>query len=335
MSKVRVGIIGAGRLGTFHADKAAAHPDVILAAAYDPLETSRTRLAARHNLVPCENIESFFNAVDAGVIAAPSSLHFELGKAAISRGLHVLMEKPLVTKAADAQTLIDLAERKKVVFQAGHVEQYNPAWLAAVEMLYDVRRGIPCLIEAKRKSGYTFRCVDIGAVLDIMIHDLELVLSLIPSEVVSVDGFGFGMMGGFEDMAQAWLVFENGSRVALSASRVAAEPVRQMLVSTQRHSVLIDFQQRTAKKFMPDTQVLSGAFAPERVDQAAIPKMVTTVMKDHFATEETSGLPIDALSLEMDNFVSAILKGTPSRAPAKRAARAVKLAQLIMDHMTR
>ncbi|MDD3588145.1 MAG: Gfo/Idh/MocA family oxidoreductase, partial [Thermoguttaceae bacterium] len=308
---------------------------VELTAVYDPLETSRVRLAARYNLVPCENIEKFFDAVDAVVIAAPSSLHFELGKAALARGRHVLMEKPLVTKASDAQSLIDLAHREKVVFQAGHVEQYNPAWLAATEMLDDVRRGEPCLIEATRKSGYTFRCVDIGAVLDIMIHDLELVLSLIPSEVVSVDGFGFGMMGGLEDTAQAWLVFENGSRVALSASRVAMEPVRQMLISTRRHSVRIDFQQRAARKFSPDSQILSGAFAPEKVEQAAISTMVTSFMKDHFALEETSGVPIDALSLEMDNFVSAILKGTPSRVPAKRAAQAVKLAQCILDQIAK
>lgn len=332
---VRLGIVGAGRLGAFHANKAAEHSEVELVAVYDPCETNRKHLADQHKIVPHENMKSFLDTVEAVVVAAPSTLHFELGYAALDKGCHVLMEKPLVTRAVDAQTLIELAQSKSLVFQAGHVEQYNPAWLAAIDMLDDVRQGAPCLIDAKRKSGYTFRCVDIGAVLDIMIHDLELVLSLIPSEVVSVDAFGFGMMGGYEDTAQAWLAFENGSRATLSASRVASAPERQMIVSTNRQTVHVDFQLRTTKRITPDDQVVAGTFSPNLVDQSAIPNLVSTFMKDHFTTEETSGLPVDALSLEMDNFVSAILRGTPSRVPAKRAALAVTVAQRILDKMVK
>jgi len=220
---LKLGIIGAGRLGSFHADKAVAHPGVELVGIADPSDTARNSLAKKHGVQTFTAFDEMLPMVDAVVIASPTFLHFGLGNACLQEGKHVLMEKPMCASLAEGRQLVDLAKQRGLILQVGHVEEFNPAWAAAKKLIRsDLMAGEPILIDAVRTSGYTFRSTDIGAVFDMMIHDIDLVLSLAASQVFSVDAIGFHIIGGpHEDIAHARLRFDNGCAANLFSSRVA------------------------------------------------------------------------------------------------------------------
>lgn len=329
-SKIRLGIVGAGRLGGFHADKAVAHPDIALSTVYDAVPEQARKLAEKHGITACGSLEEMYEAVDAVVIAGPTVLHRELGYQFLKRGIHVLMEKPMTPNVREAKELLAAENESGCVFQVGHVEQFNPAWTAAESVLAPIRNGRKAFIEARRTSGYTFRSVDVGAVLDLMIHDLDLVLSTIRSELVSVEAIGFRYLGGYEDTASAILRFENGSLATLYASRVEKTAVRNMRIRTEDVAAEIDFGSRTFRTIRPDAAILAGEFSPERVSQVAIPEIVKTFMDDHFESSERTEDAIDALALEMEDFARAIIEKTPPQVPGSRAIRAVELAEQIM-----
>ncbi|MDO5554406.1 MAG: Gfo/Idh/MocA family oxidoreductase [Planctomycetia bacterium] len=330
MNKVKIGIIGAGRLGGFHAAKATGHNEVVLAGVYDPVEENRVRVAEKNGTVPCDSLEQLLANSDACICAALSTAHFELGQAVLAAGRHLLMEKPLATTAADARRLTQLAREKNLIFQAGHVEQYNPAWLAAAPFLDLVRGGQQAFIEASRTSGYTFRCTDIGVVLDLMIHDLELVLSLTGTKPVEIMAGACTQLGGHEDTALASLLFPNGTIAQLHASRVEQIPSRMMRVRLPQGTMQIDFQTRTTCQTLASNSVLGREFSPEKISPAVGATLAPVFMKEQYTTTTTDNAPTDALELELKNFIDSILRGVPSQAPATRAADAIEVAEEIL-----
>ena len=328
---LKLGIIGTGRLGSFHADKAAAHPDVELVAVMDLSESSRKALAAKHNVADCATLNDLFPLVDAVVVATPTFAHYELGVRCLRQGLHVLMEKPMCASLSEAEQLVDAAQKSNVVFQVGHVEEFNPAWTAAEPMLEVIRSGQPVLIDAMRSSGYTFRSTDIGTVFDMMIHDLDLVLSIVPSPIRSVDAVGFNVIGGpHEDIADARIRFENGSVANFFSSRVAAQVARSMRLTTTEMTASIDFGNRTTSFLRPDTTVLQGTFAPERISFEEAAKLAPMFMKDRFTTEEIASDAVDALALEMDDFVCSIQTGGVPKVSGRRSLVAIAAAERIV-----
>ncbi len=330
MDKVRIGVAGAGRLGGFHASKAAQNPEVEFVGVVDVFEASRKRVAEQWNVKDFATLEEILPQVDAMIVATPSTTHAEVGRQVLSAGKHLLIEKPATTDGRSALELARLARAKGLVMQVGHVEQYNPAWQAATKRLFEVRSGAsPAFVEAERTSGYTFRSTDVGATLDLMIHDLELVLSLIPSEVTRVSAFGFAQFGGFEDASFATLEFANGSIARLKASRIEQTPTRKMTIRTKSQALFVDFAARSAVCQRPKRDILDGKYSPENVSFAEMSARVPSFMREEYEIEELVHDPFDALALENDDFVSAILRGTPSTAPGERAARAVEIAEEI------
>lgn len=331
MQKVRVGVVGAGRLGGFHAAKISAHAEAELTAVYDPMAESRERLAGQFGAKSCVTVEEMLPLVDAAVIAAPSTLHDELGVLFLENGSHLLIEKPLATTARGAGRLVEIARQKRLVLQAGHVEQYNPAWIAAAETLSEMKAAGPIEIESHRTSGYTFRCVDIGATLDLMVHDLELTLSLVDAPVTRIIASGFREFGGHEDTVGATLEFENGSTARLFASRVELSARRKMTVRSARKRAIFDFAARTAEIVTPSPEILGGTFSPERIDSPRAIENLPDFMRNYYSVLRFENAPFDALSLEMDDFISAILRRTAPRASGERAAEAVALAEQILQ----
>ncbi|MGI6401457.1 MAG: Gfo/Idh/MocA family protein [Thermoguttaceae bacterium] len=334
MDKVRLGVIGTGRLGSFHASKAAANPDVEFVGVADVCEAARKRVATQHGVRDYGVVSDLLAEVDAVVVATPSILHAEIGRGVLGAGKHLLMEKPVTTDGSSALELTRLAKEKGVVFQVGHVEQHNPAWRAAWDRLEDVRMGLtPVMIDATRTSGYTFRSTDVGATLDLMIHDLELVLSLVPSPVERVSAFGVAQMGGHEDSSYATLLFANGSVARLKASRVEQRAERRMTIQAANKTVQIDFATRSARMICPKQKILAGAYSPSSVTLAEMSERVPTFMTDEYETIELVHDPIDALELEMQNFTSSILRGERSVVPGERAAEAVVVAEEIIHDL--
>lgn len=333
---IKLGIIGAGRLGSFHADKAAAHPAVELVGVTDPLENARNTLAEKHGIKGYDSPDKLVAAVDAVVIAAPTFLHAELGGPCLQRGRHVLMEKPMCSSWSEAQKLVDAAGRSNVVFQVGHVEEFNPAWIAAQDSICEAREGVPVLIDAVRTSGYTFRSTDVGTVFDMMIHDIDLILSLVPSRVLSVDAAGFNVIGGpHEDVADARIRFENGTVAKLHSSRVDTQPRRSMNITMLSQTTTIDFGARTATTRRPDPAVAQGDFAPDNVDPSTIPSILPTFLNDHFVVEEIQNDAVDALAREMDDFVHCIQTGATPKVSGRRALAAVAVAEMIVESIRR
>jgi predicted dehydrogenase len=335
---LKLGIIGAGRLGSFHADKAATHKKVELVGVVDPSEQARKKLAEKYHIQEFADLGEIIPLVDAVVIASPTLYHYKLGEQCLRNSLHVLMEKPMCSSWNDAEKLAKAAHQAGVVFQIGHVEEFNPAWSVAQEELQEIKNGSPAIINAVRTSGYTFRSIDIGTVFDMMIHDLDLVLSLIPSPVTWVDAAGFNILHSqHEDIADARIRFENGTIARFYSSRTASTTVREMNITSISGSVAIDFGARIVKKYQPDKSVLQGLFNPEHVSPEMSAKLAPDFMKEHFLIKEMTSdtVPalsaVDALAKEMDDFVESIQTGRQPRVSGDRALTAIAVAETIVE----
>ena len=334
---LKIGIIGAGRLGSFHADKVAAHAGVELAGVADPCEIARGNLAQKHGIPTFEAFDDMLPLVDAVIIASPTFLHYNLGSACLQAGKHVLMEKPMCASLSEGRKLVELARQHGLILQVGHVEEFNPAWAAAKQAIRnDLMVGEPILIDAVRTSGYTFRSTDIGTVFDMMIHDIDLVLSLVASEVFSVDAIGFHIIGGpHEDVAHVRLRFENGCAANLYASRVADKAERKMKITTATATVTVDFGTRTTTCHRADETVLEGKYAPNHVLPSSISLLVPTFMNDAFSLETQTYDAVDALAAELDDFVCAILSHKVPRVSGSRALEAISVAETIVRSISK
>ena len=283
-NKLRMAVIGCGRLGGFHAQKLAHRDDVALVAVVDPLPANRQRVATEcHTEARGRLRRSAWIDIDAAVIAAPTSLHYAIARDFWRPAIHLLVEKPLCATRAEAEELVAAARRRKVVLQVGHVERFNPAFQAAAGQLAD-----PKYIEAVRATGFTFRSTDVGVVLDLMIHDIDLVLSLVRSPLRKVDALGVSVLGGHEDVANARLEFECGCVANLSASRVSYEPLRRMQVWSARAFASIDFAGRTATLVRPSETLLRRRFHVEGLTPEGIEHY-----RQHFAEEHLPKRAID------------------------------------------
>ena len=329
---LRIGIIGAGRLGSFHADKVAAHCEAELVGVADPCEFARKSVAQKYGVKAFDSFDEMLLEVDAVVIASPTYLHFGLGTACLEAGKHVLMEKPMCASLAEGRTLVNLAKQRGLVLQVGHVEEFNPAWTAAKKALRDdLMVGEPLLIDAVRTSGYTFRSTDVGTVFDMMVHDIDLVLSLVASHVFSVDAIGFHIIGGQnEDVAHARIRFDNGCAANLFSSRVADKAERKMRITAATATVVVDFGTRTTTCHRANETVLEGKFAPNNVLPDSVSLLVPTFMQDAFSLESETHDAVDALAAELDDFVLSIRSGSVPRVSGVRALEAVSVAETIV-----
>ena len=332
---MNIGIIGAGRLGGFHAEKAFNNPAVKLVGVSDTSRQRSSELAIKYGVIDFPRPEEMLTCVDAVVIAAPTQNHYSLGMLFLSNGIHVLMEKPLAISYTHAQKLVDLAKEKKLVLQVGHVEQFNPAWSTAAPVLDSVRAGKRAIITAERTSGYTFRSTDIGVVHDLMVHDLDLVLSVVPSPIRSVDAHGFNIVGhpengGHEDIAHARILFENGSVAEFRASRIDQQAKRIMRIQTIGKSAEIDFATRSTTISVFDDAITSGKFAPHNLDGTDPTELAKGFMQNHIQTLEIEQDSVDALSLEMNDFVQSITNGCSPQVSGSRALQAVAAADKIV-----
>lgn len=325
MKKLSVAVVGAGRLGGFHAQKLAALDDVCLAAVVDPSPAARNRVAQECGAQPLHDHRELFGWVDAVVIAAPTALHYALGLDFLNRGIHVLMEKPLCPTAAEADELLAAARRRRVVLQVGHVERFNPAFAAALPHV-----GRPKYIEAVRAGGVTFRSTDVGVVLDLMIHDLDLVLALNPSLVHRVDAVGVSVLGGHEDAANVRIEFQNGCVASLSACRVSHEPVRRMQIWGLRSFANVDFAARTLSVVEPSETLLAREFDVDQLAADEVERCRQHFMDEHLPRRQESFAAVDALQLELLDFIAAIRTPRTPRVTGQHGRDAVALAEQIL-----
>lgn len=243
-TRSKIAVFGGGHLGTIHARLVQQVPNAELVAIVEPSAKRAEQLKSDFDCNIVTDVEQFVDEADfdGAVVAAPTSLHHRIGLSLLDRGVHCLIEKPLASSPVECEALVTAARRAQCVLQVGHVERFNPAWTTFCERASDVR-----FIKACREGTLTFRSMDGGVVLDLMIHDIDLILSLVKSPVVSVEASGFHWTGPAEDIAHAQLTFANGCVAQLSASRVSSQPQRQMQVYGSDWSGVIDFGDRSCQ----------------------------------------------------------------------------------------
>lgn len=330
MKRVRIGVIGGGHLGTIHTRLLAGQEHVELVGVAEPLAEVRERLAAQFQVPTVDNYRQLLGRIDAAVVAAPTRYHHDIALDLLARGVHVLVEKPLASTVAQAERLVAEAEKQGAVLQVGHVERYNPA-LAAVEP----HLGTPRYIEASRCGPYSFRSTDIGVVLDLMIHDLDLVLALVDSTLIDVAAIGSPVIGPHEDLAQARLQFANGCVANLTASRVHPEPRRQMHIFWEQGAARLDFSGPTVQWLRPHAEILTGRIDVERLSNEQKQRMKERMFQDYLPLEDVPVEPANAILEEQREFVRAVRQGTPVRVPGRQAAEALRAAERVLNSIAR
>ena len=326
MMRTKVAVIGCGHLGTIHARLLAARADAELVAVVDPVPASRQRVAEAHGCRALAEPQELVGLVDAVVVAAPTCLHAEVSLPLLSQGLDLLIEKPIAADRREADQIVAAADRYGRIVAVGHVERFNPAWRMAVE-----RCGRVVAVESARLAPFTFRSLDVGVVLDLMIHDIDLVLSLEPGKLTRVESQGLVATGGHEDAVRARLVFSSGLVADLSASRIHPTLSRRMSLWGTQGVVAADFNAKTVEVVAPSSAVQRGDF-----DAAAVPPADRAALKDRFFTEilprETLTVPdANAIACEHDDFLAAVRSRRPALVPASAGAAALDVAMRVLD----
>jgi predicted dehydrogenase len=326
MTRTKLAVVGCGHLGAIHARLLAGRDDAELVAVVDPVPESRERVAAAHGCRACAEPAELAGLADAAVVAAPTGLHAGVAVPLLESGIDLLVEKPLAASAEEARAIVIAARRYGRTVAVGHVERFNPAWQAAV-----TRIGMPTVVEAVRTAPFTFRSLDVGAIHDLMIHDIDLVLALDPGRLERVEAHGISATGGFEDAVRARLVFSSGLVADLSASRIAPLPRRTLSLWSAAAMVTVDLTAKTVHTISPSAAVRSGAFVA-----AAVPGDQRTAMKDRFFADV---LPLETLTVadsnaiacEHDDFLEARRAGRAPLVTAAAGAAAVEIAARILD----
>jgi predicted dehydrogenase len=244
MSVLRVGVAGVGHIGSNHARIYAELPSVEFSAVYD-IDAARAKaIAKKYAVTAAKSLEEFADLVDAVSVATPTSTHHAIAHPLLTLGKHLLVEKPITEDTREASELVDLAARRRLVLQVGHVERFNPI-LSALE----ARLSHPRFIEAHRLSPYPDRSTDIGVVLDLMIHDLEVILHLVRSPVQHIDAVGVPVLSRGEDIANARLRFQNGCVANITSSRISPERMRKIRVFQEDAYLSLDYQNQSGEVY--------------------------------------------------------------------------------------
>ena len=242
MKKLRVGVVGVGAIGSNHARLYEEIPSAEFTAVYDIDVTKGNAIGRKFGATPAKSLDEFSEMVDAASVATPTNTHYEIARPLLVRGKHLLIEKPITNKTAHAGKLAELATGKGLILQVGHVERFNPV-LSALEK----HLAHPRFIEAHRLSPYSKRSTDIGVVLDLMIHDLEIILHFVRSPVKKIEAVGVPVLSRGEDIANARLRFENGCVANVTSSRISPERLRKIRIFQEDAYLSLDYQNQTGE----------------------------------------------------------------------------------------
>jgi predicted dehydrogenase len=239
MEKIRAAVVGVGYLGRFHAQKYAQLSECTLTAVVDSHPETAARVAAELKVPAVHDFRDLLGKVDAVSVATPTPLHYEIARAFLESGAHVLVEKPITHTTHEAQELINVAHKANCVLQVGHLERFNPAIIAAEPLLRS-----PGFIECQRLAPFRERGTDVNVVLDLMIHDIDLVQMIVGGEVASLDAIGTPVFSNEIDIANARLKFHGGCVANVTASRVSLKTERKLRVFSHDTYLSIDLQQK-------------------------------------------------------------------------------------------
>lgn len=328
MSGVRLAVVGVGHLGRIHARLAKNLPGAQLVAVADPVAEARAQVAGELGVRAVADYRELFGLIDAAIVSTPTRQHHGVAADLLTRGIHAFVEKPVTTSVADADELIALSDERHLVLQVGHVERFNPAFVAAEPHVEN-----PQYLEAVRCGPFTGRSTDIGVVMDLMIHDLDLILALVSSDVVSVESLGAAVFGPNEDWAQARLAFSDGSVAHLRASRVSQVSQRSLEAWCPDRHVRIDFAARQAIVTRHSREVQTGQIDVQKLTAAERTSLQQRLFTELLPVTELAVDEANAIALEQHEFVTAIRTGATVRVCGRAGRSALDVAERILSEI--
>lgn len=316
---LRIGILGAGHLGKIHLRLLEASPVFDLAGFYDPNRSQATQVSEELGYTQFDSIEALIEAVDVVDIVTPTLSHYDCAKSAISRGKHVFIEKPITNTLEEALHLQELLLEYQVKGQVGHIERFNPAFKAVRDMI-----DTPMFIESHRLAEFNPRGTDVPVVLDLMIHDIDIILHVVNSNVKSISASGVSVISRSPDIANARIVFENGCVANLTASRISMKNMRKSRFFQRDAYISVDFLDKNVEVVkMKDAPENPGDFDMILQNAEGEKKQI------YFANPEIE--ESNALLDELESFGKAIQSNTETLVPLSDGARALDVAYRIID----
>lgn len=312
MQKIRVAVVGVGHLGQHHARIYAQNPKCELVCVVDSDKKAAQRIAKQWDTQACYDFHEIFGRVDACSIAVPTIYHYDIARECLDHGLHLLVEKPITSTVAEAHHLIEIARRNERILQVGHIERFNAAIMRLKKVI-----DRPAFIEGHRLGPYDGRIKDVGVVLDLMIHDLDIILNLVNSPVISVEGTGVGIYTDKEDIANARIHFANGCVANLTASRVTPNKKRKIRIFQHDAYISVDYIEQEMEIF----QRVKIPKAPPGSPNVSIVRKKEKIQKE------------EPLKLELEHFIECIIRGTEPMVKGEHARDALQLAVEISDQI--
>ncbi len=326
MNRRRLAVIGVGHLGRIHAKKLAAIPSVELVGVVDTDRERAERIGNELSTDAFHDHLELTGQIDAAVVATPARSHYRIAKDLLERRIHTFVEKPLTTRLPEADHLVNLAEDRGAILQAGHIERFNPAWTNVVDRVQNAK-----YIDARRAGQFSFRAVDIGVVLDLMVHDIDLILQLNRSEVINVEAFGVAVLGRHEDMAQARLRFANGCIADIVASRLSPTSTRTMNIFAPTMFARVDFANHSTEVISPQSDI-----SQRRVNLAMLNRHQRDAIENRlFETalhrSEVLVGQSDAMNDELYAFLNCVHKGNQPAVTGADGRDAIAVAETIIE----
>lgn len=314
---LKVGVLGIGHLGKFHLNNWMVIDGVELVGFFDPNDENALAVIEKYNIKRFDDPEQLMDACDAVDIVAPTTAHFELCQAAITKGKHVFVEKPLANTMEEARKLVKLAKEANIKFQVGHVERFNPAFLALKNYTLE-----PMFIEVHRLAQFNPRGTDVSVILDLMIHDIDIILSLVKSNVKFISANGVAVMSDTPDIANVRIEFDNGCVANLTSSRISMKKMRKMRLFQKDAYIGIDFLEKKTELIKlnapGDTNVFT--FDIETNNGKKTIAIANPIIEDG-----------NAIKMELEAFYNAIVNNTDTPVNVLDGFRAMDVAHQILD----
>ncbi|ATL47379.1 oxidoreductase [Chitinophaga caeni] len=318
---LKIGLFGVGHLGKIHLSQLTNMKDVEVVGFFDPNDSNASSVHDQYDIKRYTSAEELILAVDAIDIVAPTTLHFQICEMAIRNGKHIFVEKPMTNTIDEGKTLVKLVEEANVKFQVGHVERFNPAFLALKG--YQLK---PMFIEVHRLAEFNPRGTDVSVILDLMIHDIDIVLSIVKSTISRISASGVAVMSDTPDIANVRIEFHNGCVANLTSSRISLKKMRKMRLFQKDAYIGIDFLDKKTEIIKLKTPEDEGKFTLD---------IATNSGKKTIAIDNPEVKQSNAIRMELELFRDSILNNTPVPVNAIDGFQALEVAHQILNKINK
>jgi predicted dehydrogenase len=321
MEKLSIGVIGVGHLGKLHSKMFSQISNCNFIGVFDPNPEQAKLVADEFGVKPFNTIEELLSNVKAVSVAATTTAHFEIAKKCFEKNIHVFVEKPITATIEEGEELVKLAKDKNLKFQVGHIERFNPGLLSLESYISD-----PMFIQSDRLAQFNPRGTDVAVVLDLMIHDIDIILSFIKSSVKQIDASGVAVVSDHIDIANARIQFENGAVANVTASRISQKKMRKMRIFQKDHYISLDF-----------VTGVSEVYRLQTLDESALPNSISFGeigvgdRKKRLIYEQPESKEVNALNYELQLFVDSVLNNKIIIVSGEDGLRALKVAEIIIQ----